>query len=105
MEVYYKGQWGTVCYNLPSYANARVVCRELGYPDAKFTTEMLSFENASNEQPIWISNLRCGGSEDTILDCFFNTWETYSYCVDHANDLAVSCVESELFLKLVHLVY
>jgi len=53
VEVYYKGQWGTVCYSdLPSYANARVVCRELGYPDAKFTTEMLSFENASNNMDI-----------------------------------------------------
>ena len=102
VEVYYKGKWGTVCYSdLPTYANARVICRELGYPDAKFTTEILSFGNASSDQPIWISNLRCDGTEDTILDCFLYTWETYSYCVNHAHDLAVSCLESKLLVVAI----
>jgi len=96
VEVYYKGEWGTVCYNeTPTYANAIVLCRTLGYPDAKFTTETLSFGNASSDQLIWISNLRCDGTEDTMLDCNFYTWETYSYCDNHVRDLAVSCLESK----------
>ena len=31
LEVYYSGQWGTVCNNLWDSTNTRVACRELGY--------------------------------------------------------------------------
>ena len=31
LEVYYSGQWGTVCNDLWDSTNTRVACRELGY--------------------------------------------------------------------------
>ena len=106
VEVYYKGEWGTVCYNeTPTYAIAIVTCKTLGYPDAKFTTETLSFGNASSDQPTLISNLRCDGTEETILDCNFYTWETYSYCTNHTHDLAVSCLESKLRIFICKTMY
>ena len=34
VEVFYKGQWGTICYNINtefSEENAKVVCKSIGY--------------------------------------------------------------------------
>ena len=34
LEVYFSGQWGTVCDDAFGFNDARVACRELGYSDA-----------------------------------------------------------------------
>ncbi|XP_065890349.1 scavenger receptor cysteine-rich type 1 protein M160-like isoform X4 [Dysidea avara] len=96
VEVYYNGEWGTVCHNgFPFINNHRVICRELGYSDARVTTELLWFGNASDDQPILMSDVLCSGTEETILDCFLYTWEATSHCAGHSQDMAVSCLQRD----------
>ena len=38
LEVYYSGQWGTVCIDGWTRTNTRVACRQLGFTDAASST-------------------------------------------------------------------
>ncbi|KAI2549320.1 lysyl oxidase like 2, partial [Homo sapiens] len=72
VEVYYDGQWGTVCDDDFSIHAAHVVCRELGYVEAKSWTASSSY--GKGEGPIWLDNLHCTGNEATLAACTSNGW-------------------------------
>lgn len=96
MEVYYSGQWGTICSYYQSNTNARVICQELGYPDARAGSQSVSFENGAEDQPIWLSYLYCQGDEASIVNCFYYLpWDNFP-CYSHSNDLSVSCIDGKL---------
>ncbi|KAL5007147.1 hypothetical protein ScPMuIL_015953 [Solemya velum] len=67
VEVLMYGEWGTVCDDSWNIKNANVVCRELGFKSAQRATVKSHFGRSS--RPIWFDNVRCKGSEGTILDC------------------------------------
>lgn len=51
VEVFYKGQWGTVCDDDFSIHAAHVVCRELGYVEAKSWTASSSYGKGEGRSP------------------------------------------------------
>ncbi|XP_028826749.1 deleted in malignant brain tumors 1 protein-like [Denticeps clupeoides] len=88
VEMFHKGQWGTVCgdywWNIPA---AEVVCRELGcgYPseapkDGRF---------GEGTGPIWTNEVYCSGSESRLRNCKSRT-VAETQCTHH-QDAGVIC--------------
>lgn len=87
LEVLHEGQWGTVCDDSWNINNARVACRQLGYP------RMAGFTAAEGQEggddPIWMDNLVCDGEEDTLQECEFDGWGVND--CSHLEDIKLSC--------------
>jgi len=93
VEVYYNSQWGTICSYYQTNGNvARVICQELGYPDARAGS--VSFGHGEDSQPIWLSYLYCEGTEESVAECYYSIWDN-TFCNSHSYDLSVSCVDGK----------
>ena len=72
VEVLYKGVWGTVCDDNFGEEEGRVVCTMLGYPRGVKVYPEAAF--GAGEGPIWINNIVCNGSENSLIDCPAPSW-------------------------------
>ncbi|XP_028654705.1 lysyl oxidase homolog 2b [Erpetoichthys calabaricus] len=92
VEVFYNGEWGTVCDDDFSIHAAQVVCRELGYVEA------MSWSAASKygrgEGRIWLDNVHCTGKEKTLAQCSSNGFGV-SDC-KHTEDVGVVCSDKRI---------
>jgi len=66
VEMSYDGEWGTVCSWSWQSADARVLCRQLGYKDG-----IVSYDIDSNLPTIqrWVTGFFCHGNEGTMMTC------------------------------------
>ena len=87
MEVYYNGEWGTVCSDKWDLNDANVVCTELGFVPA-VNVRLYSFYGQGSGQ-IWLDNVNCVGTEITITNCSHQGWGIHN-CF-HALDAGVVC--------------
>uniref|UniRef100_A0A8K9WN82 Lysyl oxidase homolog n=1 Tax=Oncorhynchus mykiss TaxID=8022 RepID=A0A8K9WN82_ONCMY len=87
VEVYYNGEWGTVCDDDFSIHAANVVCRELGYVEAVSWSP--SSKYGKGEGRIWLDNVHCSGLERTLAQCESNGFGV-SDC-KHSEDVGVVC--------------
>ena len=96
VEVYYSGEWGTVCDDAFDNADARVVCRMLGYHDG------LDFSNryGAGSGRIWLDEVQCTGTEASIADCRHRGWGVvhswFRHNCGHSEDVSVSCIAVRL---------
>ena len=87
VEIFNKGSWGTVCDDFWDINDARVVCRELGYPDAVSAPQSAHF--GSGDGQIWLDDVRCQGYESSIVNCQHAGWGVED--CGHSEDASVIC--------------
>ena len=98
VEVFYNGVWGTVCDDIWNMNNARVVCRQLGYSDAVNALGHAHFGAGSGQ--IWLDDVNCAGSEDSIGNCQHNGWGSHN--CNHNEDSGVVCLSKSHILQSKH---
>uniref|UniRef100_A0A3Q3Q7P1 Neurotrypsin n=1 Tax=Monopterus albus TaxID=43700 RepID=A0A3Q3Q7P1_MONAL len=83
LEVFYHGQWGTVCDDSWTDSNAQVVCRQLGLD----ITPVPRFGMGSG--PILLDDVSCTGNEPSLLLCKRREWLRHD-CTHH-EDVNIAC--------------
>ena len=87
MEVYHNGRWGTVCDDDWDINDARVVCRQLGFPDAEAALKSAKFGPGTGT--IWLDNVECKGFEPSLSSCAHEGWGRHN--CGHHEDAGVRC--------------
>ncbi|CAH3036097.1 unnamed protein product, partial [Porites lobata] len=87
VEIYYRGSWGTVCDDNWDIKDARVVCRQLGYPSAVGAPQRARFGQGSGK--IWLDEVQCQGNETSIVNCRHRPWGVHD--CSHSEDASVIC--------------
>ena len=88
VEVFYNGEWGTVCDDGWSSTDAGVVCRQLGFGSSGRAYYRAYFGQGSG--PIWLDYVTCIGNETMISYCGHLGINVTRSC-SHPEDAGVRC--------------
>ncbi|PIK38680.1 putative deleted in malignant brain tumors 1 protein-like [Apostichopus japonicus] len=88
LEIFYEGQWGTVCDDSFETSDADVICRQLGYTGASNVYSNAYFGEGVG--PI-MAGIDCYGYtyEQQWTDCNIDDWDT-NRCT-HSEDVGLTC--------------
>lgn len=87
VEVFYNGQWGTVCDAGWDATDATVVCKHMDCGTPVTSRAGAFFGQGSG--PVWLDDVSCFGDESTVKQCLSKELGT-STCT-HGQDAGVSC--------------
>ena len=88
VEVYYNGEWGTVCDDGWDDTDAGVVCRQLGFGSSGIAIGSAGFGQGSG--PVWLDSVLCTGSELALTSCGHLGVNVTRRC-NHSKDASVMC--------------
>ena len=81
-------EWGTICDDNWDIQDARVVCRQLGYPDAVAAPSSAHYGQGIGT--IWLNNVQCLGSELDLFACEHS--RNIQQNCKHDKDASVECL-------------
>ena len=87
VEIFYNGEWGTVCDDFWDLRDAIVVCRQLGYTTAARRSVNAEFGQGTGR--IWRDDVGCSGTESRLSSCSASYWGSHN-CY-HSDDAGVVC--------------
>ena len=93
VEIFFGGQWGTICDDLWDMNDARVVCRQLGYLNAAKAFQ--GHVSSQGSGRIWLDDVNCNGNEQNLSSCSHGGWGNHN-CM-HYEDAGVQCSSTGKF--------
>lgn len=89
LEIFIRGQWGTVCDDLFTTRAGTVVCRQLGFTTALAVMKRAALGEADSSVRILLDDVECEGGERSLLDC--KRSRVGKHNCSHAEDVGVIC--------------
>ncbi|XP_041472306.1 deleted in malignant brain tumors 1 protein-like [Lytechinus variegatus] len=87
LEVFYQGQWGTVCDDYWDSEATDVACRALGFQGGERYDCCAEYGRGNG--PIILDDVQCSGTEDSILACDHNP--LFEQNCGHSEDIGITC--------------
>ncbi|XP_037534405.1 HHIP-like protein 1 [Nematolebias whitei] len=89
VEIFIRGEWGTVCDDLFTSKAGLVVCRQLGFTTALAVMKRAVLGAADSRVKILLDDVECEGGERSLLDC--KRSKVGKHNCSHEEDVGVIC--------------
>ena len=101
LEIYYDGDWGTICDDYWTEPEADVACRALGFfggaveDYGRFRTAVKAgFSTGTSDQTIVLDDLHCTGRESGLLECGSGNRPGERNNCSHMEDVGLRCIKN-----------
>ncbi|XP_039987119.1 HHIP-like protein 1 [Xiphias gladius] len=89
VEIFIRGEWGTVCDDLFTSKAGTVVCRQLGFTTALAVVKRAALGAADSSVRILLDDVECEGGEKSLLEC--KRSRVGKHNCSHGEDVGVIC--------------
>ncbi|XP_076590363.1 HHIP-like protein 1 [Chaetodon auriga] len=89
VEIFIRGEWGTVCDDLFTTKAGTVVCRQLGFTTALVVMKRAVLGEADKSVKILLDDVECEGGEWSLLEC--KRSRVGKHNCSHGEDVGVIC--------------
>ena len=89
LEIFFNGEWNTICSKRWNSRAALVACKQLGFSFGISIHSAYNAYHSSGSGRIGMSYVSCSGREDKLIECEFTGW--YPSGCFHSDDVGVLC--------------